>query len=432
MSQKAAKSKTRQSPNPLFEKWISEWLKEATEKGLEVRHGYQRALSSLRKCPLPFKSGKECLILKFFGPKLCARLDKQLEQHNKISSGSDEGITADISKNTKLVNVLQPSTSNQSQNSIISLTHNDLPKNNPTIAEKEKIVLWPNEFTVMLLIDTGESSSLRYVPCVYFRNNMFHLLVLFYNSKTNVDKVISELSSLNVTFEMRRLSVGDFAWICCDRSGKELMLPYILERKRLDDLSGSIQDGRFHEQKFRLKQCGLENKIYLVENEKKYHGLPISHLQQALANTEVIDGFTIVRTENHLESMKYIANFSNILTNMFKDKMLTTHIDEVDSGYGNSSNVVKLISFKTFSSGSAKNKNMTVRDMLIRQLLQIRGLSVHKAFAIVEQYPSPKLLVNAFRRSDNPLLLANISYGIPIKTVGPAVSKTLFQIYSAK
>lgn len=56
---------------------------------------------------------------------------------------------------------------------------------------------------------------------------------------------------------MRRLSVGDFAWICRDRSGRELMLPYILERKRLDDLSGSIQDGRFHEQKvnaFFMKQ----------------------------------------------------------------------------------------------------------------------------------------------------------------------------------
>jgi len=42
MSQRAAKSKTRKTPNPLFEKWISEWLKEANEKGLEVRHGYQR------------------------------------------------------------------------------------------------------------------------------------------------------------------------------------------------------------------------------------------------------------------------------------------------------------------------------------------------------------------------------------------------------
>jgi len=64
-----------------------------------------------------------------------------------------------------------------------------------------------------------------------------------------MNKVTSELSALNVTFEIRRLSVGDFAWICRDKSGIELMLPYILERKRLDDLSGSIQDGRFHEQK---------------------------------------------------------------------------------------------------------------------------------------------------------------------------------------
>lgn len=33
----------------------------------------------------------------------------------------------DISKNTQIVNVLQPSTSNQNQNSIISLTSNDYP-----------------------------------------------------------------------------------------------------------------------------------------------------------------------------------------------------------------------------------------------------------------------------------------------------------------
>lgn len=73
---------------------------------------------------------------------------------------------------------------------------------------------------------------------------------------------------------------------------------------------------------------------------------------------------------------------------------------------------------------------MTVRDMLIRHLLQIRGLSVHKAFAIVDHYPSPKLLINAFKTSGNPLLVANIPYGIPVKTVGPAISKTLFQMYS--
>lgn len=133
---------------------------------------------------------------------------------------------------------------------------------------------------------------------------------------------------------------------------------------------------------FRLKQCRLENKMYLVEHEKKYYGLPLSHLQQALANTEIIDGFTIVRTECHLESMRYIANLSNLLTNMYKvkfnillfyidkyvyvidpeilnllqNKTLRNNFDEIDSGYNDSSNSVQLISFKTFSADSAKNK----------------------------------------------------------------------------
>lgn len=31
--------------------------------------------------------------------------------------------------------------------------------------------------------------------------------------------------------------------------GKELVLDYIIERKRMDDLCGSIIDGRFREQK---------------------------------------------------------------------------------------------------------------------------------------------------------------------------------------
>lgn len=36
------KSRKIPKPNPLFEQWISEWLKEATEKNLEVRHGFRR------------------------------------------------------------------------------------------------------------------------------------------------------------------------------------------------------------------------------------------------------------------------------------------------------------------------------------------------------------------------------------------------------
>ena len=49
---------------------------------------------------------------------------------------------------------------------------------------------------------------------------------------------------------------------------RELVLPVIVERKRMDDLASSIKDGRFREQKFRLKKCGLSHPVYLVEEHR--------------------------------------------------------------------------------------------------------------------------------------------------------------------
>ena len=58
-----------------------------------------------------------------------------------------------------------------------------------------------------------------------------------------------ELDALNVNFEVRHLKVGDFVWVARNKENKELVLPYIVERKRMDDLGKSIKDGRFKEQK---------------------------------------------------------------------------------------------------------------------------------------------------------------------------------------
>lgn len=100
--------------------------------------------------------------------------------------------------------------------------------------------------------------------------------------------------------------------------GRELVLDYIIERKRIDDLCGSIIDGRFREQKvgegsgwggggaplwlpllerscsvplqFRLKRCGLSKPIYLVElhgSAASHLSLPETTLQQAIVNTQV-------------------------------------------------------------------------------------------------------------------------------------------------
>lgn len=70
---------------------------------------------------------------------------------------------------------------------------------------------------------------------------------------------------------------------------------------------------------FRLKKCGLQNLIYLVESHKhdKHAVLLLSTLQQAAVNTQIVDGFTVKYTDNHRESMVYLAT----LTNVFKRKL---------------------------------------------------------------------------------------------------------------
>lgn len=74
----------KKCPNPLFEKWLEEWKGEAVAANrIEMEHCFNKALKSLRKYPLKLNSGKECILLQYFGKKLCAMLDKKLEKYNK-------------------------------------------------------------------------------------------------------------------------------------------------------------------------------------------------------------------------------------------------------------------------------------------------------------------------------------------------------------
>lgn len=133
--------------------------------------------------------------------------------------------------------------------------------------------------------------------------------------------MLYELTNIKVPHEVKHLKVGDYTWICRDRTTKkELVLPYIIERKRVDDFGSSIKDGRFHEQKFRLKQCGLQNLIYLVESygQNNHTGLPLTTLQQAATNTLVQDGFCVKFTEGLRGTAEYLSCMTGILNNIYK------------------------------------------------------------------------------------------------------------------
>lgn len=76
-------------------------------------------------------------------------------------------------------------------------------------------------------------------------------------------------------------------------------------------------------------------------------------------------------------------------------------------------------------------QNLKIHEMFIKQLVQLKGLSAEKAVAITQKYPTPRDLMTAFKKSENPeMLLSNLSYGLTNRNIGPTISRTIFKLYS--
>ncbi|GFQ74535.1 crossover junction endonuclease MUS81 [Trichonephila clavata] len=313
------------SPNPLFVKWLTEWKQGAAEKGLKVQYTYGKALASLKKYPLPLSSGKEAKILEYFGDKLCAMLDAKLSEwkqsnmspcSSQSSTESSTGSSSSISNHAPKAHksVTKPDVPRVFKNTVsiktINVgripaicqelnkeTQNELKCDMDSLQiDTNTFYLFPGCFSILLCVDNCETIS---------------------GQGRNKKQCISELQKCGVEYEVRKLHVGDFLWVARDNfhPDKELVLDFIIERKRLDDLAHSIKDGRFREQKFRMKNSGLKNPIYLVENcsGAKYLGLPESTLEQAMINTQICDGFLVKKTQGIKESVSYLSVMTKML-----------------------------------------------------------------------------------------------------------------------
>ncbi|XP_027143633.1 crossover junction endonuclease MUS81 [Larimichthys crocea] len=275
-------------------------------------------------------------------------------------------------------------------------------------------------------------------------------------SQHRKQELVKELQRNGVNFDVRKLNVGDFLWVAREKvepvpgqlrapTGKELVLDYIIERKRMDDLCGSIIDGRFREQKFRLKRCGLRKPIYLVEEcgtAASHLSLPETTLQQAIINTQVVDGFFVKRVQDVRESAAYLTVMTRYLSKLYQNCTLICRSRELEGDGGSDEDEEEeergtpscsLISFAEFNYGAVKNKCQTVREVFARQLMQISGLSGDKAAAILEHYSTPHSLLTAYEQctseAEKEKLLSLIRYGKLKRNLGPALSRTVYQLY---
>ena len=164
--------------------------------------------------------------------------------------------------------------------------------------------------------------------------------------------------SYQIPIEEKNLSLGDFTWIYKDQlDGEEYMIDFIIERKTLNDLSSSILDGRYNEQKYRLKNSQYKNTYYLFEGTElnTYNNSNISKdsINTAINNTLNIHNIKFFRTLSTKDTVnKLIELDMNIRKNF-------TFLKDING---------QKITYKKYLEIFAKTKNSSVEEIFLRQL----------------------------------------------------------------
>lgn len=253
----------------------------------------------------------------------------------------------------------------------------------------------PGSYNIIFVVDNREVRSMN-------ERDFFH----------------TKLQQLHVRAESRVLTVGDGLWIARNKyTNEEVVLDYIIERKRLDDLASSIKDGRYTEQKVRLKRSAVRNVFYLVEEVLSSDVAQMADaIQTSMSMAMTTNKFHVKRTKDADDTIQFIARTTKQINKFYESKKLLVLeprnlnyqqdykkvLDEFKDTFDNN-NVQCVHKYFTFDTMLSKTKLMTTREMFIRMLMTIRGVSLEKAIAIQREFKTPKDLIQNFR-SDDPEL----------------------------
>lgn len=200
--------------------------------------------------------------------------------------------------------------------------------------------------------------------------------------------LIDRFKAEGVEHEVRRLPLGD---IIIEQNGTTC----IVERKRTDDFASSIRDGRWREQKTRLRGSGAIV-VYIIEGSLYGQRVPVTTLSSALWNTRLRDRMWVVQTRGiedtslHLQTLK---------------KKIGKDIRTPGSS-------VSLLSKR-------KRKESNV---FLLMLMSIPRVSERVAIKIIETWPTLAKLQNQLRSDPKIIQDTHIS---DKRKMGPAITKQI-------
>ena len=237
------------------------------------------------------------------------------------------------------------------------------------------------------------------------------LLKLIDTSNDNIvagDTIYGPVKYNNIEFyyKISNLPIGDFIY----KNNDESSIYYIIERKSISDLVGSIKDGRFRDQKERLSET-KNDIIYIIEGNigknGKVGGICKSTIKSSIINLQVKHKFHVFKTDSEIDTLEYLL-------------LLYKKIHENDG----------VSDFQKIKPVTMKKKS-NASSVYVNQLMMISGVSKVIADKIAEVYKSLYQLINTYNNCsviEGENLLSDIQITNKRK-LGKALSKKIYNAF---
>tara|TARA_B110000091_G_scaffold157293_1_gene167591 strand:+ start:225 stop:887 length:663 start_codon:yes stop_codon:yes gene_type:complete len=202
--------------------------------------------------------------------------------------------------------------------------------------------------------------------------------------------LIARLKMEKVDFTVQRLPLGD---ILLERNGTTCLI----ERKRTDDFAASITDGRWREQKARLKQSGAIV-VYLIEGSLYQQSKSPETLSSAIWNTMLRDKMWVIQTRGLEDTSLHLQQLARKIGK------------EIKGGTG----VKSLLS----------KRKRKIDNVFLLMLMSVPSISERIATVLVEHWPTLKDLQRQLVEDDQHLRTLQVTEK---RKIGPAVINSLKQ-----
>lgn len=329
----------------------------------------------------------------------------------------------------------QPPASSSQQNTQVQTQQKEVDYNEIADSTPLEKVFLPHEYEIILVVDSREIQM-----------------------QTSRDYFQRKLTEKGIKVITRSMDLGDVIWIArkvgSQNQADELYLDYIVERKRLDDLVSSIKDGRFVEQKTRLKRSGSTKVIYVVEEyNREAERFAAQAIQTAMSCTQIIDGIYLKRTASIDETIAYLVSATRLITRLYQNTTLYAIPDHIiqrqtylklKEAYRAKAALAKqlgnkkeayLINYTMFGELNTKSGTTTLHEVYLRMLMTTKGVNAERALSLMKVYPTPHALLKAFQgktiQEAKNMVKDATADQISRRRWGAQISERLFEIWGA-